>query len=98
MAAETPAAPLEKAVEEARKALGEYEKDGAPAVIVKAEIVARLLAVAKAAVEMVDAENDFHAFYGFTGADTARVLERRFAAFAALSAAVRGEGKEVPRG
>jgi len=51
----------------------------------------RLLAVARAAVEMVEAENDFRAFYGFTGADTARVIERRFAAFAALDAAVRGE-------
>ena len=47
--------------------------------------------VARAAVEMVEAENDFRAFYGFTGADTARVIERRFAAFAALDAAVRGE-------
>ena len=47
-----------------------------------------LLAVAEAAVEMVAAENDFLAFYGFTGADTKRVLDRRFAAFAALQAAL----------
>ena len=53
----------------------------------------RLLAVAEAAMEMVNAENDFHAFYGFTGADTKRVLERRLAAFAVLDAAARGEGK-----
>ena len=51
----------------------------------------RLIAVAKAAVEMVNAENGFHAFYGFTGAVTKRVMERRFAAFAALDAAVRGD-------
>ena len=73
-------------------------RDPAEAVDVVRERVERcvdalrsLLAVARAAVEMVEAENDFRAFYGFTGADTARVIERRFAAFAALDAAVRGE-------